>query len=98
MLTAEVIPIGEKNAVAMALQREGFEIISIREIITIGGELEIFEKFFKMKMERFTINVLPEISSLTDVEFYKPVTPPIIPDKYKFFIKDILFLEPPEFF
>ena len=98
MLTAEVIPIGEKNVIAMALQREGFGIISIGETITIGGELEIFEKFFGVKMDRFTKDVLPDIDSMTEVEFYKPMTPPIIPDKYKSLIKEILFPEPPEFF
>lgn len=98
MLTAEVIPIGEKNAVALALQRQGFRVLSIGETITIGGESEIFENFFKVKMERLTKDVLPGIPSPAKAEFYRPVTPPVIPEEFKALFKEVLFPEPPEFF
>ncbi len=98
MITAEVIPMVEKNVVALALQRQGFKIISIRETITIGGEREMFEKFFKMEMKRYSKDVLPGMPTPTEVEFYKPVTPPAIPDKFRALIKEVLFPEPPEFF
>lgn len=98
MLTAEVIPIGEKNAVALALQRHGFRVLSIWETITIGGEREIFEKFFKMKMGGHSKDVLPGIPDTAKTEFYRPVTPPVIPDEFKSLIKEVLFPEPPEFF
>jgi hypothetical protein len=98
MLTAEVIPIGEKNAVALALQRQGFRVLSIGETITIGGEREIFEKFFKMKMERQSKDVLSCIPGTAKAEFYRPVTPLVIPNWFKSIIKEVLFPEPPEFF
>ncbi len=98
MITAEIIPIGEKNAVALALQRQGFRIISIRETITIGGERKIFEKFFKMNMKMCSKNVLSGVPTPTMVEFYKPLTAPVIPDKFRELIKEVLFPEPPEFF
>jgi hypothetical protein len=98
MLTAEVIPSGEKNAVALALQRHGFRILSIGETITIGGEPEIFEKFFKVKMERHSKDVLPSIPGQAKAEFYMPRTPPVIPEEFRALIKEVLFPEPPEFF
>jgi hypothetical protein len=98
MLTVEVIPIGEKNAVALALQRHGFRVLSIGETITIGGKPETFEKFFKVKMERQTKDVLPGIPGPAKAEFYRPVTPPVIPEEFRSLIKEVLFPEPPEFF
>ena len=98
MLTAEVISIGEKNAVALALQRHGFRVLSIGETITIGGEPETFEKFFKVKMERRTKDVLPGIPGPAKAEFYRHVTLPVIPEEFKALIKEVLFPEPPEFF
>lgn len=96
MLTAEVIPIGEKNAVALALQQQGFNVISIGEVIIISGEKEIFEKIFKFKLGKHSKAVLSGIPP--EIEFYKPLTPPVIPDKFRSLIKEILFPEPPEFF
>jgi hypothetical protein len=98
MLTAEVISIGEKNAVALALQRYGFRVLSIGETITIGGEPKLFENFFKMKMARLTKDVLPGIPGPAKAKFYKPVTPPVIPEEFKSLIKEVLFPEPPVFF
>jgi len=34
----------------------------------------------------------------SEIEFYKPLTPPVIPDKFRSLIKEVLFPEPPEFF
>ena len=96
MLTAEIIPIGEKNAVALVLQQQGFNIMSIGEVIIISGEKEIFEKIFKFKLGKHSKPVLSGIPS--EIEFYKPLTPPVIPDKFKYLIKEVLFPEPPEFF
>lgn len=97
MLTAEVIPSGEKNALALKLERHGFRVLSIGETITIGGEPEIFEKFFKVKMEKRSKDVLPGIPG-TAKEFYMPKTPPVIPEEFRSLIKEVLFPEPPEFF
>lgn len=98
MLTAEVIPIGEKNSVALALQCRGFKVLSIGDTITIGGEKEIFENFFKVKMKKQTKNELSGIPSIPKTEFYRPVTPPIIPEEFRSLIKEVIFIEPPEFF
>lgn len=94
MLTAEVVPIPEKNVVALALQRQGFKVLSIGETITIGGELSLFEKFFAIKMERRSKDGLLGAK----IEFYKPATSPLIPDEFKSLIKEVLFPEPPEYF
>lgn len=96
MLTAEVIPIEEKNAVALALQQQGFNIISIGEVIIISGEKKIFEKTFQFKFGKHSKAILSGISP--EIEFYKPLTPPVIPDKFRCLIKEVLFPAPPEFF
>jgi len=98
MLTADVIPIQDKNIVALKLQEQGFDILSIGETITIKGSPEIFEKFFNMKMEKTSKSVLSGISDSTKVEFYKPLTPPSIPEEFKSLIKEVFFPEPPEYF
>lgn len=98
MLTAEVVPVGERRAAALALQRQGFKVLSIGETITIGGTPELFEKFFNMKMEKRSKDVLPGIPGPTYVEFYEPITPALIPEEFKSLIKEILFPEPPEYF
>jgi len=98
MLTADVIPIKEKNVVALKLQEQGFDILSINETITIKGSLEKFEKFFNMKMEKTSKSVLPGISGSAKAEYYKPITPPSIPEEFKSLIKEVFFPEPPEYF
>lgn len=98
MLTADVIPIEDKNVVALKLQEEGFDILSIGETITIKGSPERFEKFFNMKMEKISKPVLPGISNSAKVEYYKSLTPPSIPEEFKSLIKEVFFPEPPEYF
>ncbi|MCJ7443524.1 MAG: hypothetical protein MUO26_03170 [Methanotrichaceae archaeon] len=98
MLTAEVIPLAEKNLVSLALQRQGFRILSIGETITIEATPEFFENFFQMKMEKRSKNVIPGIPGRVEVDFWKPLTQPVIPDEFKILIKEILFPEPPEFY
>jgi len=98
MLTADVIPIKDKNVVALKLQEEGFDILSIGETITIKGSSERFEKFFNMKMEKISKSVLSGISNSAKVEYYKPLTPPSIPKEFKYLIKEVFFPEPPEYF
>ena len=98
MLTADVIPLKDKNVVALKLQEQGFDILSIGETITIKGSPERFEKFFNMKMEKTSKSVLSGISDSAKVEYYKPLTPPSIPEEFKYLIKEVFFPEPPEYF
>lgn len=98
MLTAEVVPIKDKDFVALKLQEQGFDILSISDTITIKGSPEKFENFFKMKMEKTSKSVLPGISDSAKAEYYKPLTQPSIPEEFKSLIKDVYFLEPPEYF
>ncbi len=98
MLTAEVIPVSEKDLAALALQRKGFKILSIGDTITIGGEPELFEVVFKMELEKRSKDVLTGIPDKAKIVYFKPITPPSIPDDFKFLIKEVLFPEPPEYF
>lgn len=97
MLTADVVPVKNKNVVALKLQEQGFDILSIGETITIKGSPEKFEDFFNMKLEKTSKSALP---GLTDsmVEYYRPVTQPLIPEEFELLIKEIFFPEPPEYF
>lgn len=98
MLTADVTPIEDKNVVALKLQEEGFDILSIGETITIKGSPERFETFLNMKMEKISKPVLSGISNSAKSEYYKPLTPPSIPEEFRSLIKEIFFPEPPEYF
>jgi hypothetical protein len=98
MLTADVVPIKDKNVVALKLQEQGFDILSIGETITIKGSPERFEKFFNMNMEKTSKSVLSGTSDSTKIEYYKPITPPSIPEEFKSLIKEVFFPEPPEYF
>jgi len=98
MLTADVTPLKDKNVVVLKLKEQGFDVLSIGETITIKGSPERFEKFFNMKMEKTSKSVLSGISDSAKVEYYKPLTPPSIPDEFKSLIKEVSFPEPPEYF
>jgi len=99
MITAEVIPIAKKSTeTAAALQHVGFRVLSIGESITIAGEQKLFEQFFKIKLLKLSKDILPGLPKPAETEFYKPETPPIIPDEFKSLIKDVVFPEPPEYF
>jgi hypothetical protein len=98
MLTADVVPIKDKDFVALKLQEQGFDILSIDETIIIKGSPEKFEEFFNTKMEKTSKSVLPGISDSAKVEYYKPLTQPSIPEEFKSLIKEVFFPEPPEYF
>lgn len=97
MITANVIPFSKKRTeTAVALQHVGFRVLSIGECITIAGDQKLFEQFFKMKLLKLSKGILSYLPK--SAEFYKPGTPPIIPDEFKSLIRDIVFPEPPEYF
>jgi hypothetical protein len=98
MLTADIIPIQDKNVVALKLQEQGFDILSIGETITIGGSPERFENFFSMKVEKASKSTLSGISDSTKLEYYRPVVSPSIPEEFRSLIKEVFFPEPPEYF
>jgi hypothetical protein len=99
MITAEVIPIAEKSAeAAKALQRVGFQVLSIGEIITIAGEQKLFEQFFRTKLLKLSKVILPGLPKPAKTEFFRPETPPFIPDEVESLIRDVVFPEPPEYF
>lgn len=98
MLTAEVIPIKEKEIIGIKLQEAGFNIVSIGETITIGGTPEQFEIFFNMKLEKTSRAVIPDLSNSAKMEYYRPLTVPTIPEDFRPLIKEVLFPEPPEYF
>lgn len=99
MITAEVIPITNKSAeAATALQHEGFRVLSIRESITIAGEQKLFEQFFGIKLLKLSKVILPGLPKPPKTEFYKPETPPVIPNEFISLIRDVVFPEPPEYF
>jgi hypothetical protein len=98
MLTADIIPIQDKNVVALKLQEQGFDILSIGETITIEGSPEKFESFFNMKMEKTSKSALPGVNDSTKLEYYRPIVPPSIPEEFRSLIKEVFFPEPPEYF
>ena len=67
MITAEIIPYVEKTPETVAaLQKTGFQILSIRESITIGGEQKLFEHFLKNNLLKLSKDSFPNLSRPID--------------------------------
>ncbi|MFW9897073.1 MAG: hypothetical protein ACFFD7_14805 [Candidatus Thorarchaeota archaeon] len=99
MITAEVICFPNKiNETALILQNVGFKILYLGETLTIGGDQNIYESTFKIKLLKKSKSTIPDLSNHTKTEFFEPEKHIIIPDVYKSLIKDLIFAEPPEFF
>lgn len=99
MITAEVIYFpNKKNETAAILQKVGFRILSLGESITIGGDQNLYERTFKIKLLKKSKSTIPHLSNHTKTEFFKPEKHFVIPDAFKSLIKDLIFAEPPEFF
>jgi len=99
MITAEVIPVAQKTAqAAKALQHAGFRVLSIGQTITIGGEKELFERFFEIRLLKLAKAVLRGLPKPVETEFHKPERPPVIPKEFQSLIRSVVFPEPPEYF
>ncbi|MFX0041084.1 MAG: hypothetical protein ACFFCY_17440 [Promethearchaeota archaeon] len=99
MITAEVICFpNKKNETALILQNAGFKILSLGESITIGGDQNLYERIFRIKLYKKSKSIIPDLSNHTTTGFFEPEKHIVIPDEYKSLIKDLIFAEPPEFF
>lgn len=95
---AEVVPHkGKAQPAALALQRLGFRILHIGTTISVEGAAHLWESVFNVS---FTMEKKGVIDALPDatITYPRAVTADIkYPETVKDLVKEVIFVEPPEF-
>ena len=99
IISAEIEPIpGHANQAALALQKRGFRILHIGSTISVEGSEALWESIFNVLFETRKKTVLSDVKG-GEVTYRKAITENMkIPFELQQVIKEVMFMEPPEFY
>lgn len=98
-VSAQAVPEpGKEMTAAKALERLGFKVLSVSEVIFLEGERSLFEEAFGIRLEALSKKVLPGISEGSVRNYWRKTGRITLPGEVEGLVQDLVFPEPPEFF
>ncbi len=99
MISAEIEPFpGAATKAARELQRLGYRVYSVGETISIQGPKSLWSSIFSVQFEEQSRPAFAGVLDETETYQVARKSTLVIPLTIKEIIKDIEFIEPPEFF